>query len=106
MSDVLDNLKKNVLGKMFTKTETIDSKTYKALSNEEKRAYEMSGDDYYRKVPIDISEEEEQRIINLKMLQFMEKTQSNISTIAGIMIFWLVLSMIGLFWSLISLANR
>ncbi len=106
MSDVLDKLKKKVLGEFFSKIETVDSQAYKALSKEDKREYEIDENNYSRKVPIDISEDEEQRVINLKILQLVYKAQKDISEMKNIMTFWFVLTLFGLIGTIIMLANR
>ncbi len=96
MSEALERLKKKVLGEIFTNNEVIDSKTYRTLSKEEKKTYEMYGNDYSRKVPISMPEDEQQQFINLKMLQLLYKIDKNIADIKYVVVFCFVLTIIGL----------
>lgn len=106
MSGMLEKLKKEVFGDFFYTIDTIDPQTYNALPSEEKRYYDVDGSNYSRRVPVDIPEEEEQRIINLRMLQLMEKAEKNISKMKSILTFWLVLSILSLLGIIISFIAR
>lgn len=55
---------------------------------------------FYKKVPLNYSKEDIDQFIQLKILEHTKNTNSNINTIKGIIVFWFVLTLLGLILAL------
>lgn len=57
---------------------------------------------FYRKTPLNYSKEDIDQFIQLKMLEYTKSTNSNIKTIKNFVVFWFVLTLLGLIISFIN----
>lgn len=83
----------------FFNKEEIDYEYYNDLSDEEKNNYcedELGLNKYYKKIPIELSNEELGVCIQIRQLEIAEEMNQKQSIIKDIMIFWLIVSIVSI----------
>lgn len=91
--------KENLIENIFYKEEEITKEEYKKLDKEERFTLGSDlgeGEKYYKKMPLNIDDSELAPMIQLKIYEKLQQIDNKQETIKNIMVFWLIITIIGL----------
>ena len=110
MKKLFEEYRKDFVKNNFPKRVYLSQKEYDTLGLEEDISYDNKKSAYYKNVSMEITDEELNTFISLRMLEYTEnlvqkqkkftEIDEKINTMKGIMIFWLILTIISLIGSI------
>ncbi len=100
MNEQLKQYRGNYLQKNFFEKEEISLNEYILIEDSEKKNYGqeiINGiTKYYKKIEVELTDEEFDLYLKIKNAEMLEQMNSKQTTMKNIMIFWLVLTIIGI----------
>lgn len=112
MANAYEQYKQDFLKNNLYEKVKISKKEYDSLENKDNTIIELndvtSDNIYFRAVPIELSDEEQNNFIFMKMFNNTKFLNEKISTMKNIMVFWLILtilSVIGSIYSAVKMAE-
>ncbi|AJA48637.1 hypothetical protein CPAST_c25680 [Clostridium pasteurianum DSM 525 = ATCC 6013] len=100
--------KENLMKNIFYTEEEVSKEEYKKLDKDERYTLGSDlgeGEKYYKKIPLNIDDSELALLIQLKIYERLEQIDNKQSTIKNIMVFWLIITIIGLSIGVILINN-